>query len=139
MKTIQVSDRAFTKIREWMLPVEDDETQAVLRMAAAAEESVRARKKERERADRSPRDLVSQGGRVPHGTILRASYKGREYEAEVRDGSVEWQGDSYKSLSAAAVAVIQSTGSRRSTENGWRFWEYRDGNGRWRSCKQLQR
>ena len=68
-------------------------------------------------------DLVSHVGRVPHGTPLRAKYKGREYHAQVENGRVLLNGRRFDSLSSAAVGVIRSTGSNRPTENGWRVWE----------------
>jgi hypothetical protein len=67
-------------------------------------------------------DLVSTGGRLSHGTRLRAVYKGTEYLAEVRNGKLYWDGKAFGSPSEAAIAVIQSAGSPRTTENGWRFW-----------------
>jgi hypothetical protein len=74
----------------------------------------------------SSRDLMTRGGVVPSGTQLRAQYKKRTYTAEISNGSVIWEGKAYTSLSDAAVAVIQSTGSKRATEDGWRFWQYHD-------------
>lgn len=136
-RTIRVSEDAYAKVREWKLPIERDETQAILRMAVAAEKSVNGGR--HTPSARAGGDLVTQGGRVPNGTQLQATYKSREYEAEVRDGAVEWNGDRFKSLTAAAVAVIRSTGSNRATENGWRFWEYRDAaTDEWKTCKDLQ-
>lgn len=48
-------------------------------------------------------------------------------------GGLDWarvrpmiDGNAYSSLSDAAVAVIQSTGSKIATEDGWRFWTYLD-------------
>lgn len=88
--------------------------------------------------DNQPDDIVSaKAGRIPHGTKLRGVYKGEyEFEAEVRDGKVVWDGEAYNSLSAAAVAAIRSTGSNRVTENGWRFWKRKDpDDGEWKPCR----
>ena len=84
------------------------------------------------------RPVSSHAGSVPHGSRLRAHYKGRVYEAEVIDGRVHWNGSDYDSLSSAAVAVIRSTGSSRTTENGWRFWEVLCEDGRWTSAGDLR-
>lgn len=71
-------------------------------------------------------DIITKGGSVPAGTKLKARYKSRTYLAEIANGRVVWDGKAYSSLSDAAVAVIQSTGSNRTTEDGWRFWFYLD-------------
>jgi hypothetical protein len=86
----------------------------------------------------SPADLVTQGGRVPHGSKLRATYKGKEYRARVEDGVVVWNGQTFSSLSEAAVAVVQSKTPSRTTENGWRFWQIKTPNGQWRPGLELR-
>jgi hypothetical protein len=56
------------------------------------------------------------------GTVLVARYKKQEYRAEVRAGEdgkvlIWWDGQSFKSLSAAGSAVMGGVAC-----NGWRFW-----------------
>ena len=43
-----------------------------------------------------------------------------------RDLCIVFNGKIYNSLSKAAVAAIQSTGSKRETENGWTWWKFID-------------
>jgi hypothetical protein len=87
----------------------------------------------------APADLVARGGRIPHGSKLRATYKGAEYEAVVDDGKIVWNGRRFESLSKAAVAVIQSTGTNRETENGWRFWEVQlPGSSLWQTAQEMR-
>jgi len=56
---------------------------------------------------------------LPEGTELRASHRGRHYEAVVRSGSIIYDGQSYRTPSAAGTAV---TGT---SVNGWIFWSCR--------------
>lgn len=65
------------------------------------------------------RAWIAKGVTFPHGTQFKARYKGREYEAEVRDGALIYNGEAFKSPSAAAIAI---TGN---SVNGWKFWEAR--------------
>jgi len=54
-------------------------------------------------------------------------YKGIEFTAEaVAGGKIRFRGRSYKSLSQAAIVAIQSTGSKRKTENGWKWLKFID-------------
>lgn len=91
-------------------------------------------------SDSEPADLVTgRGGRLPHGTILSGSYGGHEFEAVVRDGAVVFEGERYSSLSAAALAAIQSTGADRKASNGWRFWKRQDPkDGEWKTCAEVR-
>lgn len=64
---------------------------------------------------------------LPAGLHLRNMYKGKQFTAEVlKRGKIKFDGQIYNSPSAAAVAAIQSTGSPRSTEDGWRWWKFTD-------------
>lgn len=66
-------------------------------------------------------------GALPKGMKLQKMYKGREFIAEIiEDQKIKFEGKTYNSLSSAAVAAIRSTGSKRATEDGWRWWKYTD-------------
>lgn len=60
---------------------------------------------------------ISKGVVFPHGTEFRATYKGQQYTAVVRDGALALNGKRFSSPSAAAISI---TGN---PVNGWRFWE----------------
>lgn len=62
--------------------------------------------------------------RFPAGFEIFRTYKGREYLAVVRDGSWVMDGQSFPSLFALSMAIIDSR------ENPWMHWKYRDANGR---------
>lgn len=53
---------------------------------------------------------------LPNGTKLFMTYHGIEYWAKIYDGRIKYEGQSFKSLSAAAGAA---TGQ---TLNGWHYW-----------------
>lgn len=63
----------------------------------------------------------------PEGTQFRATYKGRTYTAEIRDGRwVSSDGVIRTSPSAAAGAISNTN------VNGWRFWYFkRPGDSEW--------
>jgi hypothetical protein len=77
---------------------------------------------------------ISKGVTLPHGTELRATYKGRRYEAKIENGAIVYEGKSFKSLSPAAKAV---TGH---PWNGWDFWEYKlPGKNNWALMNKLRK
>lgn len=136
MPSIEISNDTFNRLKALAEPFVDKPEDVIRRLLNGAKPSApTATEGNRD----SGSDLVSSAGRVPHGTRLKANYRGQEYQAEVKNGGIEWNGSSYSSISAAAVAVIQSTGSKRPTENGWRFWNYYDESKReWRPLTELQ-
>jgi hypothetical protein len=65
---------------------------------------------------------------------IRARYKGRVYKARVRrDGSVSYNGTTYNSPSAAAIAV------RKRSTDGWYFWKYERAPGDWIKLNELRK
>jgi hypothetical protein len=82
----------------------------------------------------APDDWVTKGVRLPSGTDLRSTYKGKSYVARVISGALVLQGQRFDSPSAAAMSI---TGS---PVNGWTFWEYKlPGQDRWQILKSLRR
>ncbi len=64
---------------------------------------------------------------LPMGLKIYKEYKNIRLEAEIiENNKIKFNGKIYNSPSSAAVAAIQSTGSKRPTEDGWRFWKYKD-------------
>ncbi len=59
------------------------------------------------------------GMTLPHGTQLKAEYKGQAYTAEIQDGRWIQDGQEHGSPSAAGFAITNSG------INGWRFWSAR--------------
>lgn len=76
---------------------------------------------------------VSKGVHFPEGTELRASYKGKEYIAIIKDGGIVVEGKKASSLSNAATQVT------KNNVDGWKFWECRfPGATAWRSVASLR-
>ncbi|MCM8731774.1 DUF4357 domain-containing protein [Hephaestia sp. GCM10023244] len=67
--------------------------------------------------DRERRGFALRGGELPHGTQLRAIYKGEEFRAIIEDG--EWLDRNRKSQSSPSAAAKDVTGTN---VNGLRFW-----------------
>ena len=132
MPVLEVSEALFKRLQQHAVPLVDT-VEGIIASALDALDSVNgnARPDARAASPVSGSDLVCHAGRVPHGTKLRMRYKGGEYFAEVSNGKVIWNEREFKSLSAAAVAVMRSVGSGRPTENGWRVWWAQNDAGRW--------
>ena len=80
-----------------------------------------------------PGDWITKGVRLPAGTELRATYKGKTYLARVAAGALQLNGESFGSVSAAAVHI---TGN---PVNGWKFWQVRlPGHSGWKSLDGLR-
>lgn len=80
------------------------------------------------------RDWQFGGVRLPEGTRLEKWYGGQKYEAEIRDGSIWFDGVPYQSPSAAAMVI---TGG--SNVSGWNFWRYFDPqDGEWKKLSSLK-
>jgi hypothetical protein len=87
------------------------------------------------RGKRLPADgAVLRSVMFPEGTQFRATYKGKTYTAEIRDGRwVGADGESRKSPSEAASAITSTS------VNGWRFWQAkRPGDPSWRSLSDFR-
>jgi len=82
--------------------------------------------------DVSVHDLIATG-LLAEGQKLSLSYKPRggkrkTYKGTLsEDGSLDVLGESFSSLSYAALACIQGAGSDRTTVNGWTNWRTEDG------------
>lgn len=136
MPTINVSDRTMRRIENRAVPFQDQEPEDVIRRLLDKTEGEDI---DSATTSTSPADLVARGGRIPHGTKLRATYKGAEYRAHVDDGKIVWNGQRFESPSKAAIAVIRSTGTDRQAENGWRFWDVKTPeSGEWRPAQSLR-
>jgi hypothetical protein len=71
-------------------------------------------------------DLIKAGLIIPP-LELEKTYKGTHFKAVVRDdGTIEWDGQSYTSLSTAAAMARKSIVGKPLHTNGWAFWMYKD-------------
>lgn len=139
MPTIHISEETLEGLKNLAIPFEDKKEEDVIKRLIEKEFKKNNCEGRSEIITKNGKDLTSHSGRIPHGSELRAVYKGEEFFAKVNDGKVIWKGNEYGSVSKAAVAVIQSTGSKRTTENGWRFWEVKEpGKNKWKSGLKYQ-
>jgi hypothetical protein len=77
---------------------------------------------------------VTKGIIFPDGTEFRATYKGQNYNAEVKGGALVLNGTRFSSPSSAAISIT------KNSVNGWVFWECKiPGEDRWRLIKNLRR
>jgi len=75
----------------------------------------------------SLKDLITTG-LLPVGTTLFSEYKGTRYTAEAQaDGTITFEGNSYKTPSAAGGAVTAKYNV--SAPPGWDFWQLKDAQG----------
>jgi hypothetical protein len=135
MRVIEVAEEVYRELQRRAEPFVDTPEDVIRRLLELDSQSAPTAP-----AQTGEADLVSHAGRVPHGAQLRATYKGREFTAEVLNGRVIWNGRAFDTLSSAAVGVIQSTGTKRGTENGWRFWQVREHqSAEWKPATEYQR
>lgn len=94
--------------------------------------------------DVSLADLIDSGHLTPP-VQLTCRHKGKELKARVLpEGTVEWQGRTFQSLSQAAKearaasAGVGPDGKKRAT-NGWVFWEYQAPDGKLRDIDHARR
>jgi hypothetical protein len=81
----------------------------------------------------NPGDWIVKGVRLPVGTELRATHKGQTHLARVAGGALQLDGESFGSVSAAAMHI---TGN---PVNGWKFWHVRlPSQTAWRSLYSLR-
>ncbi|MEE4213252.1 MAG: hypothetical protein V2I43_28745 [Parvularcula sp.] len=78
--------------------------------------------------------LELKGVFLPNGTLLRATYKGQTYSAEIENGA--WIGSDGKQRNTPSEAACAIT---HNNVNGWRFWNAkRPNDARWRILGSLR-
>ena len=140
MHQIEITEQNYRRLQAFAKPFEETVNDAIGKTLDIAEHILSGESPIPPGGGRNNMDLITTYGPIPHKLKLRTHYKGAEYHAEINNGSVEFAGNRFPSLSKAAVAVIQSTGSNRPTENGWRFWQYYNPvSEQWQSAEQLKK
>lgn len=88
------------------------------------------RQKVKEHFGSSLAEIIQAGLLKPPVKLFR-KYKGSRMEATLKsDGSVEFQGSTFASCSAAAEVARGTITGRRMNTNGWSFWQYLDATGK---------
>src|SRR3990167_4944099 len=121
MNTINLPDDLYIQLLKYGMKVGCKEPSDVIRRLLQSREHTSPSSKNGSSLNNSTNDLVTQGGRLPHGTKLRAKYKGRPFKAIVNNGHVVVEGVEsvdLRSPSAAAIHVAKLMGTLRPSING---------------------
>lgn|SRR5690348_6469856 len=84
---------------------------------------------------------TDEGVTVPHGSLARMEYcRGAQvYEGKFLNGRLVVNGKSFLSLSAAADALAVTKAGRKTSLNGWNYWQVKfPGEAEWRSLKDMR-
>jgi hypothetical protein len=74
-----------------------------------------------------------------HGTRLRMSYNGRQYQGEIVDGRWVAEGKTFDSPSGAASGVAITKSGKTTRLDGWGYWEVQvPGDTGWTPLKTLR-
>jgi hypothetical protein len=80
------------------------------------------------------------GVSLPHGTELRMEYNGRVHTGIIEDGRWRVEGSEYGSPSAAAGGVARTKDGKRTSLDGWIYWQVkRPGDTDWIGISALRR
>lgn len=92
--------------------------------------------------ERQPGDGRAWSGKgvvLPHGTELRMDYNGRQHSGRIDNGVWLVEGKKFKSPSAAAGGVALTKDGRRTSLDGWIYWQVkRPGDLDWIPIKRLR-
>ncbi len=86
--------------------------------------------------------FVEDGVSVLHGSDARMRYlrNTQLYEGKFLDGKLVVNGTSYATLSAAACDLARTKEGKKTSLNGWLYWEVKfPGTSRWRKINELRR
>lgn len=78
---------------------------------------------------------------VPHGSAARMEYdRGKQvFEGQFLNGRLVVNGQSFKTLSAAATALAVTKNGDRTNLNGWNYWQARfPGETNWRLLRDMR-
>jgi hypothetical protein len=78
------------------------------------------------------RPWAGKGVALPHGTELRMEYNGRVHQGAIENGAWVVEGGRYNSPSAAAGGVARTREGKRTSLDGWVYWQVkRPGDTEW--------
>lgn len=86
------------------------------------------------------RTWAGKGVTLSHGTELRMEYNGRVHTGIIQHGAWMVEGGQYKSPSAAAGGVARTKDGKRTSLDGWIYWQVkRPGDTDWIGIGELRR
>lgn len=71
------------------------------------------------------RSWSGEGITLPHGTMLKMTYNGRQHEGQIVDGKWVVDGKTFDSPSGAASGVAVTKSGKHTRLDGWGYWEVR--------------
>lgn len=121
---IEIAKTTFQQLQKLATPLVDDIDSVIGRLIAHWEQSP-PESNDGISGDPDQGLWVSPRGEVLPFAPLRARYLGQQYSAKVSRNGIEYNGELFKTLSAAAIAVKKSAGKQgdAAATNGWDFWE----------------
>lgn len=136
---IHVRRDVFEKLKRLAEPLVDDTSTVIDRLIRHWEAS--PPKNARETAPEEPALWRSSRGDVlPVGAPLQGRYKGKTFAAVIARNGIRFEGKTYATLSAAAVAAKGLAGVKgdAASTNGRDFWALRDASGNWLPVSSLR-
>ena len=136
---VHVRRDVFEKLKRLAEPLVDDTSAVIERLIRHWETT----------PPKSGRDSVpgepslwqsSRGDVLPVGAALQGRYKGKTFAAVVARNGIQFEGKTYSTLSAAAVAAKGLSGVKgdAASTNGRDFWALRDSSGGWLPVSSLR-
>jgi hypothetical protein len=86
------------------------------------------------------RSWSGKGVSLPHGSLLRMKYNGKQHFGEINNGEWLVEGKRYRSPSAAAGGVAITKSGAHPSLDGWIYWDVkRPGEDGWIPISELRR
>lgn len=139
LRTIEIDFEIHKAIEAERRSFDEPEYVALRRLLKM--EDVEAPKSPENEVGRDGRPFVEDGVSVVHGSDARMRYlRGTQlYEGKFLDGMLVVDGTAYPTLSAAASDLARTKEGKKTSLNGWLYWEVRaPGTAKWRAMKDLR-
>lgn len=136
---VHVRRDVFEKLKSLAEPLVDD-TSTVIDRLIRHWEATPPKDSRNPASDEAALWQSSRGDVLPVGAPLQGRYKGKTFAAVVARNGVRFEGKTYSTLSAAAVAAKGLSGVKgdAASTNGRDFWALRDSTGNWFPVSSLR-
>lgn len=139
---VPIEKRVFERLQKLATPLVDNPSSVITRLIEFWEKVNQAKRPAPIQPGVARYFVCSRGERLPIGTKLRASYRGRKFDAYIDHSGIVFEGTSYSNPSLAGIEAKKSHGAigNAASTNGWTFWEYLDDvSGHWRSLDDFRK
>ncbi len=122
MKKIEIDFEVHQLIEAERKGFEEPENNALRRLLKLKEHS---KSQNCAGSEKKGRAFFEEGVEVPHGTLARMRYQrgSQLYTGRFLDGQLVAEGKAYSSLSAAACDLARTKDGKKTSLNGWLYWE----------------